>query len=795
MLVVWTSDPAKVLKDTIAERLKTEGVKHRVCDVTENLPDYASGDLILAFGNDAKDVLAKHKIVPKGRSIGSLRCKLHAMPNGAQVMVTYAPSISHVDYGLYIDLITDMQLGFRWVKTGSLTPQVGHYEWVQDFSAVQAYVREEFKRTGKPVRLTLDTETLGVDPFALDGYIVTVQLTAKRGTGFAIRFLSREECLAVKGTALWHQLVWFLTSPEVSLRAANYKYDQNWLTVMWDLPQSTNFKFDTTLVGSLLDENRSNSLNVHAKIATDMGGYDDPFNQKYDKARMDLALADDPEGFLVYACGDTDSCYQVADKFQQELVRDEELANFYIKILHPAARAYEIVEHVGWYVDRPYYEHFKEEVEDEIVRLENLAKEIIGGRLIARHTKADGTLNITKAALLKDYMFSPSGLNLTPKMFTPKSTPEDPNPSTSIDHLMMFSDDPQAKDFIQIIDEYGSVKKLYTTYIVGFLKHLRSDGRFHPSYFMYAGANEFGDDEGGTNTGRLSCKDPAAQTIIKRGKWAKKLRTCFISPPGYLTMGADFSQGELRIMACLAGALKMISAYRDGVDLHALTSSTLKGIKWEDFMKMAKDDPDQYEYIRYLGKASNFGLIYGQQAQGFQIYAKMNYGLNITLEESQGYVDTFFNLYPEIAEYQRDQKTFARKHRYVRSPLGRIRHLPLIDSPDRFSASKEGRRAGNAPIQSTLSDMSLWASAIMWQRGLLQKAPMFGMIHDQNLRYIPEDNWEKYVTEMVDIMENLPFHELGWEPQLKFPVDPEIGPNLGAMKKLSRTQNGWEMKK
>ncbi|APD18872.1 polymerase [Vibrio phage J14] len=37
----------------------------------------------------------------------------------------------------------------------------------------------------------------------------------------------------------------------------------------------TNFKFDTTLVGSMLNENRSNSLNTHAKLVTNLGGYDD----------------------------------------------------------------------------------------------------------------------------------------------------------------------------------------------------------------------------------------------------------------------------------------------------------------------------------------------------------------------------------------------------------------------------------------------------------------------------------------------------------------------------------------
>jgi hypothetical protein len=33
-------------------------------------------------------------------------------------------------------------------------------------------------------------------------------------------------------------------------------------------------------------------------------------------------------------------------------------------------------------------------------------------------------------------------------------------------------------------------------------------------------------------------------------------------------------------------------------------------------------------------------------------------------------------------------------------------------------------------------------------------------------------------------MSNLPFHQVGWEPQLKFTVDVEAGPTLATMKKV-----------
>ena len=48
-----------------------------------------------------------------------------------------------------------------------------------------------------------------------------------------------------------------------------------WVKEKWDI-DCTNFTFDNLLVGSLLNENRSNKRCPHAKLMTDIGGYDGP---------------------------------------------------------------------------------------------------------------------------------------------------------------------------------------------------------------------------------------------------------------------------------------------------------------------------------------------------------------------------------------------------------------------------------------------------------------------------------------------------------------------------------------
>jgi DNA polymerase I-like protein with 3'-5' exonuclease and polymerase domains len=732
------------------------------------------------MGGGPLETLAANGIVPKNRTINSLRGQPFDLPGGVKVLVSYSAAIMDVDYGCYVSMLVDLRIALRYAATGSLKPVIGKYRFVPNFSEAVASIQKKHKLTGKPVVVSLDTETLSNDPYAPGAYIISVQVCHEEGKSDIVFFKDQKSSREFnREPELREQIKWLLTAKGVILlRAANGKYDLNWMAKEWGLNECTTFSMDTTIVGSLLDENRSNSLNVHAKVYTPMGGYDDELNQKYDKSRMDLVPIDE---FRDYAGGDADACYRVSHRLCADLSAEDRLARFYLELLHPAARAYETVERVGWCVDHAYYEHLSDELQHDIGKLEKQGREILGGRLIAKHQTDEG-LNLTKASLITDFMFSPMGLNLKPKMVTPRSK----QPSTSMDHLQMFKDHPEAGPYVAVLSEYSGMTKTYNTYVVGFRKHLRSDGRFHPSYFLFAGSDDYTDDEGGTVTGRLSVKDPAIQTIPKHTKWAKRLRRAFIAPPGFLILSNDFAQGELKITACVANETNMIAAYLRGIDLHAVTAAELAGYKLNDFMNLKALDPAKFEAIRQLGKAGNFGLIYGMGPEGFQAYAFWNYGLSLTIEEATAHYNRFlYRLYPGLPRWHERQKEAAKKYRQVVSPLGRIRHLPLIHSAIREVASKQGRRAINSPVQATLSDMSLWATAILWQQGALVKAPIFGMVHDQNLRFVPEDNYETYAKQSVEVMENLPFEKLGWKPQLRFTVDSEIGPNLGDLKKLA----------
>jgi DNA polymerase I-like protein with 3'-5' exonuclease and polymerase domains len=232
----------------------------------------------------------------------------------------------------------------------------------------------------------------------------------------------------------------------------------------------------------------------------------------------------------------------------------------------------------------------------------------------------------------------------------------------------------------------------------------------------------------------------------------------------------------------------MLKAYEKGLDLHAVTGAKLAQVPLEEFLTWkdteAADLSALYEKHRGNAKPANFGLIYGMSAEGFQAYAWANYGIKIISEEATKMRDAFFELYPGLLDYHQNQKDLVRAHEMVRSPLGRVRHLPMIRSWDRALKSKAERQAINSPIQSTLSDMMIWAIALLDKAYPGGEIETVGMIHDAMIAYVPEEDAEVWAGRAVQLMSNLPFHEVDWKPQLKFTADAEAGYDLANMKKL-----------
>lgn len=739
------------------------------------VPNLQADDILLCMGGDNLQAIQQAGHLPKGRTITSMREKAHPLGEGF-CFITFDIDIKDFDYTNYVKLQTDISLTKRFIDTGSLEPVYGKYVWADTLSHLPEQINEKYNQTGKRVRVAMDLETVGLDPFKSEKFIVSISFSIEEGFSDLIRFSGVTDQPA-KISELWDVINWLLNDDRISLIGANLKYDLLWIRVKWQI-FCTNFKMDTTLVGSLLDENRSNSLNTHTKIyVPELGGYDDSFNLEFDKARMDL-VPDEP--LLKYAGGDTDATLRVANQMLKKLTTSESQTKFYTHLLHPACRAFEDMEFNGIHIDVAKFAELQVELFSEMKRLTEEAKALMPRRLL---NKYGDDFSLTKSAIIKDFMFAhPNGLKLEPKMVTEKTK----QPSTSFDHLKMFEDVPEAVEFVKIFKAWNSAKKTESTYITGFLKHLREDGLLHPTAILYRGDYGGSADDSGTVTGRLSFKDPAMQTLSKHTIWAKKLRLAYPAPEGYCIVNWDYSQGELRVIACVANEPTMIQAYHDGIDMHLKTGAELNGYTLAEALRMKAGGHEDIAAIRQGGKAGNFGLIYGIFPEGFVEYARNTFGVVISIEEATVQREQFFEMYPELVTYHAKYKAHAHETGYVQSPLGRVRHLPLINSKNFSIMLKAERQAINSPIQSTLSDLSCLAFALFRQKhGNPNGCKFFAMTHDSMTAYVLIKERDYWIPEMKNIMENLPLEEyFGWVPQLPFLVDVETGSNLGALEEI-----------
>ena len=158
-----------------------------------------------------------------------------------------------------------------------------------------------------------------------------------------------------------------------------------------------------------------------------------------------------------------------------------------------------------------------------------------------------------------------------------------------------------------------------------------------------------------------------------------------------------------------------------------------------------------------------------------------------TLQEATKYRESFFGLYTELEQWHEDQIDEVKENGFLRSPLGRIRHLPLIHSPNYEARSKDERRAINSKTQGTLSDMCIYAASLIEADPEIHEDDfnVRGSTHDSLYGYVREDGAKELVSAAAKIAGNLPLRsEFGWKHQIPFPVDGSLGTTMGNLEEF-----------
>ncbi|HUI97673.1 MAG TPA: DNA polymerase I [Xanthobacteraceae bacterium] len=277
--------------------------------------------------------------------------------------------------------------------------------------------------------------------------------------------------------------------------------------------------------------------------------------------------------------------------------------------------------------------------------------------------------------------------------------------------------------------QVSKLKSTYTDALPGFVNP--QTHRVHTSYALAS-----------TTTGRLSSSDPNLQNIPIRTEEGRKIRRAFIAESGFKLVSADYSQIELRLLAEIAGIAALQTAFREGLDIHAMTASEMFGVP-------VRDMPGE---IRRRAKAINFGIIYGISAFGLANQ------LGIAREEAGAYIKKYFERFPGIRDYIEETKAFAKDKGYVLTLFGRKCHYPEIRASNASIRAFNERAAINARLQGSAADI-IRRAMVRMEDALAQaklSARMLLQVHDELVLEVADDEVERTIPVVKKVMEDAP---------------------------------------
>ena len=324
-------------------------------------------------------------------------------------------------------------------------------------------------------------------------------------------------------------------------------------------------------------------------------------------------------------------CRKVCDDYgiSSDLVRDFGCLTEQIQVC--AAIALADVERNGLHIDVPYLGRIRDELKQHQAQLlEWLDEEVPGllkrnksGQLkLSKKTAAPGKNNNVLLPILE--RIAQGRMWIHPGQ-------EKGQISTSSEFWQDFRDQ---EPFIGVWLDLESTNKN-----LQFFRQL-SKGRIHPRYSVMV------------RTGRTSSHGPNIQQLPRTGH----VREGIIAPPGHSLLAIDYSYVELRTLAAVCearyGNSKLGEIIRQGTDPHCYTAALFEGVPLDQFLSWKENDPERYGSLRQRAKSLNFGLPGGLGVATLVKYAKVTYGVELSVEDAKTFRNKLINeVYPELQTY------------------------------------------------------------------------------------------------------------------------------------------------
>jgi len=596
------------------------------------------------------------------------------------------------------------------------------YELVQDVETLQKWIDRAYQKG----RVAVDTETSGLTPAAVD--LIGMSLSTETGNGCYIPLQHKfGGCFSdgfdfddtpkevsdenVNNTQLPMGVVMemmkpMLEDPSVLKIGQNIKFDMQ-MFYPHDIEIAP---IDDTMVLSYVLDGSNHGHGMDELADLFLGKSTTKYTDVCGKGKNQISFAEVPlDKALDYAAEDTDITLQLHNILKPRLAQDK-MATVYETMDRAFIPVIAKMESTGIKVDPIVLKDMSADFAKKIAGFEEKIFDLAGH-----------PFNVGSPKQLGEVLFGEMDIEGGKKT-------KSGGFSTSVDVLEKLAND--GVEIAESVLAWRSMSKLKSTYTDALPQQINTrTGRVHTSFGTTI-----------VNTGRLSSSDPNLQNIPIRSEDGRKIRTAFIPEDGFELLAVDYSQVELRLAAEMAGIDALQQAFRDGVDIHALTASQVFDIPLEDMT------PE----IRRNAKAINFGIIYG--ISGFGLSKQ----LGISPKEAGEYIKAYLARFPELQDFMDAKKEEAREKGYIETLYGRKCVIKGINDKNGAVRQFAERQAVNAPLQGTAADI-MKRAMIKLDKALTaenMKTRMLLQVHDELLFEVPTIEKEKAEKLIVDIMES-----------------------------------------
>ena len=539
-----------------------------------------------------------------------------------------------------------------------------------------------------------------------------------------------------------------------ALVAGNGKFDD--LFLKYHFGVKPNITFDVVLASHILNENTPNGVKENAVLECNAPEWDVDKDLKTGKYKT----REKYQEYLTYLGYDIYYEYKLYRVFHKKLKQDRALMKLFYHLYMPGIISYETVEEHGVFIYPQQFKQVRKHLEAERAAIE---EELLK---LAKHE-----VNWNSPAQIQKLLYEELKLPVI-------ETTESGSPSTSEATLMQLRD---KHPIVELILKYRGVNIQISHFIDGWINRMWGR-RLFPNFKLH-----------GTVTGRTSCTDPNLQQVPRD----PIIRNLVGAPEGWSVVEIDYSQAELRIAAIMSGDETMKRIYQTGGDIHTHTYEMITGEKVSDDKYIKKEQ-------RKKAKAVNFGFVYGMGWRKFKIYARDNYGVDLTDKEAEQWRERFFQAYHSLPKWHSKQRRIVQSMGQVRSPIGRLRRLPDIYSTDKSKKAEAERQSINSPVQGFGSDLTiLGMSEIMGNAQyydpdyVLDRDKFFviGTVHDATLFEVRNDYLMEFCPKAKHILEHPKALEdvFHFDTDVPIVADVAVGKSWGAGIELHMEEGGdWK---